>query len=81
MIMKRGGYHDFDYYFPNSERDAHIIKNDRIWTLNIEDIPAELKLIPQSKGSSCIGVSLLFTAKKLKWVIKERSVMGWEIFT
>ena len=52
-------------------------QNDRIWALRIEDIPTELKVREQSKSTRCLGIFLLFTAKRLMWVIKEKGC-SWD---
>ena len=58
---------------PNSQ-------NDRIWALNIKDIPQELKVREIGRSTKYIGVFLCFTAKRMMWVVKENGVMGQRLF-
>ena len=46
-------------------------QNDRIWALNIEDIPHEIKTREIARQTRCVGIFLLFTSKRMMWVIKE----------
>ena len=55
---------------PNSQ-------NDRIWALNNNDIPQELKVREIGRWTKCIGVFLCFTAKKMMWVVKENG-QSWD---
>ena len=43
-----------------------------MWALENSDIPEELNIREKSKFPKCIGVFLLFTTKRLMWVIKEK---------
>jgi transposase len=47
-------------------------QNDRIWALNITDISEDDKYRPLVKHPDCIGMFLMFTAKRLMWVIKQK---------
>ena len=53
------------------------MQNDRIWALRIEDIPETLKVREIAKHTRCIGIFILFTAKRIMWVIKE-SGCSWD---
>ena len=60
-----------DEFYIYEERRPNF-QNDRIWALSVEDIPEDLKIRGISKHPKCVGVFLLFTAKRLMWVIKEK---------
>ena len=45
---------------------------DRIWAIDIDDISKDVRARQSSKHPACIGIFMLFTAKKLLWVIKEQ---------
>jgi transposase len=47
-------------------------QNDRIWSKNIEDIEEDDRYRELVKNPVCVGIFIIFTAKKLHWVIKER---------
>lgn len=68
---------DFLFLAPSDEFFIYEVRrpnfqNDRIWALNIDDIPQELKIRERSKSERCVGVFLMFTAKRLMWVVKEQ---------
>ena len=65
-----------DEFFIYEERRPNF-QNDRVWALQNSDIPEELKIREKSKFPKCIGVFLLFTAKRLMWVIKEKG-QSWD---
>ena len=58
-----------EFFIYESRKTNH--QNDRVWALNVNDIPAELKVREVGRSEKCIGVFLCFTAKRLMWVIKE----------
>ena len=60
-----------DEFYIYEERRPNF-QNDRIWALSIDDIPEELKLRSISKHPKCIGIFIMFTAKRMMWVIKEK---------
>ena len=60
-----------DEFFIYTQRRANF-QNDRVWALNLEDIPEELRFREVSKFPCVIGVFLMFTANRLMWVIKEQ---------
>lgn len=47
-------------------------QNDRIWARSVEDITDDEHYRQVVKHSDCIGLFLLFSARRLTWVIKER---------
>lgn len=65
-----------DEFFVYEDRRPNF-QNDRIWAQNINDIPEELKLREKSKHPSCVGIFLMFTAKRLMWVIKDKG-QSWD---
>lgn len=60
-----------DEFFIYEERRPNF-QNDRVWALRNEDIAEELKIREKSKHPKCIGIFLMFTAKRLMWVVKEK---------
>lgn len=60
-----------DEFFIYEERRPNF-QNDRVWALDINDIPENLKIRETSKYPACIGVFILFTAKRMMWVVKEK---------
>ncbi len=46
-------------------------QNDWIWTIDIDDIPENVKVRQSSKHPACIRIFLLFTAKKMLPVVKD----------
>ena len=65
-----------DEFYIYEERRPNF-QNDRIWALNIDDIPEEVKVRGVSKHPKCVGVFLMFTAKRLMWVVKEKGC-SWD---
>lgn len=59
-----------DEFFIYTQRRANS-QNDRIWALSIEDIEEEQHYKEVSKFPVVIGIFLMFTAKRLLWVIKD----------
>ena len=47
-------------------------QNDRVWARSIEDIEDDERYREMVKNQACIGIFVIFTAKKLHWVIKEK---------
>jgi hypothetical protein len=47
-------------------------QNDRIWARSIEDIEEDERYCEMVKIQSCIGVFIMFTCKRLLWVIKDK---------
>ena len=47
-------------------------QNDRVWARNIEDIEDDERYREMVKNQACIGIFIIFTAKKLHWVMKEQ---------
>ena len=67
---------DFLFLAPSDEFYIYEVRrpnlqNDRIWALCNDDIPEELKIREVPKYPKCIGIFLMFTAKRMMWVIKE----------
>ena len=61
---------------PSDEFYIYVIRkpnhqNDRIWAKNIEDISVDERYRELVQDAKCIGIFLMFTAKKLLWVLKE----------
>ncbi len=52
-------------------------QSDRIWSKRIEDIEEDERYRELVKNLVCVGIFLIFTAKKLHWVIKERG-QSWD---
>jgi hypothetical protein len=47
-------------------------QNDRVWAKSIEDIEDDERYREIVKNQVCIGIFIIFTAKKLHWVIKDK---------
>jgi hypothetical protein len=47
-------------------------QNDRIWAKSIEDISADERYRNMVRDATCIGIFVMFTAKKLLCVLKEQ---------
>jgi len=47
-------------------------QNDRIWAKRVEDISEDERYLQVVKNPTCIGIFVMFSAKKLMWVIKEK---------
>ena len=58
-------------FFVYAERKSNF-QNDRIWAYKLEDIPKEDRIREKSKYPTCIGIFLVFTSKRMTWVIKEK---------
>jgi hypothetical protein len=67
---------DFLHLAPSDEFFVYAVRkpnhqNDRIWAKNIEDIESDERFREIVKNPVCIGIFVLFTARKLMFVIKE----------
>ena len=60
-----------DEFFVYAERKANF-QNDRIWAYSLEDIFTEDRVRQKTKYPTCIGIFLVFTCKRMTWVIKEK---------
>ncbi|CAF0842514.1 unnamed protein product [Rotaria sordida] len=47
-------------------------QNDRIWTKSIGDIEEDKRYHEMIKSQACIGIFVIFTAKRLHWIIKDK---------
>ena len=47
-------------------------QKDRIWAKSIDDIEEDERYREMVKNEACIGIFVIFTAKKLHWVIKDK---------
>lgn len=52
-------------------------QNDRVWATNVGEIQDEERFRSVVKNPTCIGLFLMFTAKRLMWVIKEHG-QSWD---
>jgi hypothetical protein len=52
-------------------------QNDRLWSKNIEDINIDERYREMIHNARCIVVFIMFTAKKLLWVLKEHG-QSWD---
>ncbi len=43
-----------------------------VWAIDINDIPENVEVRQSSKHPACIRIFLLFTAKKMLWVVKDQ---------
>ena len=59
-----------DEFYIYESRRANF-QNDRVWAMNIDDIPNELKIREIGRSTKCVGVFLCFTAKRMMWVVKD----------
>ena len=46
--------------------------NDRIWAKSVDDIKEDERYREMIKNQVCIGILLIFAAKKLRWVIEDK---------
>ena len=60
-----------DEFFVYAERKANF-QNDRIWAYSLEDIALEDRIRGKSKYPTCIGIFIIFTARRMTWLIKEK---------
>lgn len=73
---------DFLHIAPSDEFYIYVIRkpnhqNDRIWAKNIEDINEDERYREMVQAARCIGIFVMFTAKKLLWVMKEHG-QSWD---
>ena len=52
-------------------------QNDRIWSLTTDEIPDKEHHREVVKSPECVGVFVLFTARRMMWVIKSRG-QSWD---
>jgi len=68
---------DFLHLAPADEFFVWLIRrpnyqNDRIWAKSIDDIAEDERYREMVKNQTCIGIFVMFTAKRLLWVIKDK---------
>jgi len=68
---------DFLHLAPSDEFYVWTIRrpnyqNDRVWARSIEDIEDDERYREMVKNQLCIGIFIIFTTKKLHWVMKEK---------
>lgn len=68
---------DFLHLAPSDEFYVWTVRrpnyqNDRIWAKSIDDIEEDERCREMVKNQACIGIFVIFTAKKLHWVIKDK---------
>lgn len=73
---------DFLHYAFSDEFFIYSIRkpnhqNDRVWALEQEDIPEYEHYRQIVKNPTCIGLFLMFTAKRMMWVIKAKG-QSWD---
>lgn len=66
---------DFLHVAPSDEFYIYVVRksnhqNDRIWAKSIEDISNDERYREIAYNATCIGIFIMFTAKKLLWVQK-----------
>ncbi len=67
---------DFLHVAPSDEFYIYVVRkpnhqNDRIWAKSVEDISDDERYREMVQNARCIGLFVMFTAKKLLWVLKE----------
>ncbi len=73
---------DFLHLAPSDEFFVYSVRkpnhqNDRIWAKSIEDINEDQRYRELIKNPVCIGIFVLFTVKKLMFIIKENG-QSWD---
>jgi hypothetical protein len=68
---------DFLHLAPSDEFYVWTVRkpnyqNDRIWAKSVEDIEDDERYREIGKNQACIGIFIIFTAKKMHWVIKDK---------
>ena len=68
---------DFLHLAPSDEFFVWAIRrpnhqNDRIWAKSVDDIEEDERYREMVRNQACIGIFVMFTAKKLHWVIKDK---------
>ena len=51
-------------------------QNDRVWARCVEDIEEDQRYREMVKNQACISIFVIFTAKKLHWVVKDKGESG-----
>jgi hypothetical protein len=67
---------DFLHVAPSDEFYIYVVRkpnhqNNRIWAKCIEDISIDERYREMVQDARCIGIFVMFTTKKLHWVLKE----------
>lgn len=75
--LKNWSEEDFLHMAPSDEFFIWSIRkpnlqNDRVWSKSLEDITDDEHYRQIVRKPACIGIFVIFTAKKLMWVIKEQ---------
>ncbi|CAF3703691.1 unnamed protein product [Rotaria sp. Silwood1] len=73
---------DFLHIAPSDEFYIYVTRkpnhqNERIWAKSIEDISDDERYSEMIQNARCIGIFVIFTAKKLLWVLKEEG-QSWD---
>ncbi|CAF3799088.1 unnamed protein product [Rotaria sp. Silwood1] len=68
---------DFLHLAPSDEFYVWVVRrlnyqNDRIWAKSVNDIEEDERYRKMVKNQPCIGIFVIFTAKRLHWVIKDK---------
>jgi hypothetical protein len=75
--LKDWNEEDFLHLAPSDEFYVWVVRrpnyqNDRIWAKSIDDVEEDERYREMVKNQVCIGIFVIFTAKKLHWVIKDK---------
>jgi hypothetical protein len=73
---------DFIHLAPSDEFFVWCVQkpnhmNDRIWAKSVEDIEESERYRELVRNQACIGIFVLFTAKKLLWIVKPQG-QSWD---
>ena len=76
--LKDWSEEDFLHLAPSDEFYVWVVRrpnhqNDRIWAKSVDDIEEDERYREMVKNQACIGIFVIFTAKKLHWIIKDKS--------
>jgi len=68
---------DFLHLAPSDEFFVYAIRkpnlqNDRVWAKDVDDVAEDERYREIVRNPTCIGIFVLFTAKKLMWIMKEK---------
>ncbi|CAF0795877.1 unnamed protein product [Rotaria sordida] len=68
---------DFLHLAPSDEFYVWVVRrpnyqNDRVWAKSVDDIEEDEHYREMVKNQPCIGIFVIFTAKRLHWVIKDK---------
>jgi hypothetical protein len=68
---------DFLHLAPSDEFYVWTVRrpnyqNDRVWAKSVEDIEDDERYREMVKNQACIGIFIIFTSKKLLWVLKDK---------